>query len=92
MPPTTQQRGQAQVAVRPYPFPVGVYESTVQDLDNTTVLAATATAWTSPVQAPLWNVSPTGWMRGMWFDFLLFFASGNAAGSFAGDGEPIQLA
>lgn len=74
------------MAVRPYPFPVGVYESTVQDYDNTVTLGATAAAWTSPVQAPLWNVSPTGWLRGLWFDFTLFFGSGNAAGSFAGDG------
>ena len=86
MPPATQQRGQQAVAVRPYPFPVGVYESLVQDYDNTVVLAASATAWTSQVQAPLWNVSPTGWMRRLWLDFTLFFASGNAAGTFAGDG------
>lgn len=78
--------GNGAVAVRPYPFPVGVYESLVQDYDNTVTLGATATAWTSQVQMPLWNVSPTGWMRRMWFDFTLFFASGNAAGSFAGDG------
>lgn len=71
---------------RPYPFPVGVYESVVQDYDNTVVLGATVAAWTSPVQAPLWNVSPTGWLRGAWLDFTLFFASGNAAGSFAADG------
>jgi len=82
---TAPQKGN-QPAPRPYPFPVGVYESTVQDYDNTVVLAATATAWTSPVQAPLWNVSPTGWLRGVWLDFTLFFASGNAAGSFSGDG------
>lgn len=50
--------------VRPYPFPVGVYESGVQDYDNTVTLAAT------PVLAPLWNVSPTGWARGFWLDFL----------------------
>jgi hypothetical protein len=81
MPPSAQA-----VAVRPYPFPVGVYESLVQDNDTTTTLGATVAAWSSPVQAPLWNVSPTGWLRRLWFDFTLFFASGNAAGSFAGDG------
>jgi hypothetical protein len=87
MPPAQQgnQKGAA-VAVRPYPFPVGVYESLVQDYDNTVVLGATTAAWTSQVQAPLWNVSPTGWMRKLWFDFTLFFASGNAAGAYAGDG------
>ena len=78
-------KGQA-VAVRPYPFPVGVYESLVQDYDNTVVLGATAAAWTSQVQLPLWNISPTGWMRRLWMDFTFFFASGNAAGTFANDG------
>ncbi|HEX8762222.1 MAG TPA: hypothetical protein VF733_00495, partial [Candidatus Saccharimonadales bacterium] len=76
----------AQAPVRPYPFPVGVYESMVQDYDNTVTLGATVAAWVSPIQAPLWNVSPTGWLRGAWLDFTLFFASGNAAGAFAGDG------
>jgi hypothetical protein len=85
MPPATQQKG-GTVAVKPYPFPVGVYESLVQDYDNTSVLGATTAAWTSQVQLPLWNISPTGWMRRLWFDFTLFFASGNAAGSFANDG------
>jgi hypothetical protein len=77
-------------APRPYPFPVGVYESTVQDYDQTVVLGATVAAWTSPVQAPLWNVSPTGWMRRLWVDFILFFASGNAAGAFLSNG-PFSL-
>src|SRR5882672_4920829 len=86
MPPGPNQKGGTAVAVRPYPFPVGVYESLVQDYDNTVTLGATVAAWTSQTQAPLWNVSPTGWMRKLWFDFTLFFASGNAAGSFAGDG------
>lgn len=69
-----------------YPFPVGVYESTTQDYDNTVTLGATVANWTSPVQAPLWNLSPTGWLRGIWFDFTLFFGGSNAAGAFAGDG------
>jgi hypothetical protein len=34
----------------------------------------------------LWNISPTGWLRGVWFDVTFFFASGNAAGAYAGDG------
>lgn len=79
-------KGGQQMTVRAYPFPVGVYESLVQDYDNTVLLGATVSAWTSPVQAPLWNISPTGWLRRLWFDFTLFFASGNAAGSFSGDG------
>lgn len=57
---------------RPYPFPVGVYESGVQDYDNTVTQVAT------PVQMPIWNISPTGWLRGLWFDFRLTTAA-NAA-------------
>lgn len=77
--------GAPAAAPRPYPFPVGVYESTVQDYDSTVSLGATVSAWTTPVQAPMWNTSPTGWLRALYFDFTLFFASGNAAGTFAGD-------
>jgi hypothetical protein len=55
---------------KPYPFPVGVYESTVQDYDSTVTLGAT------PVLAPLWNVSPTGWARGFWLDFLFTSTTG----------------
>lgn len=62
----------AAVAPRPYPFPVGVYESGVQDYEQ----ALTQTA--SPQQFPVWNVSPTGWLRGMWFDFTMTTAA-NAA-------------
>lgn len=73
--PTMQQNkpgnGKAQApAMRPYPFPVGVYESQVQDYDNTVTLAAT------PVLAPLWNISPTGWIRGCWLDFLFTSTTG----------------
>src|SRR5260370_10676401 len=84
-PQNAQQNKNAPPPV-PYAFPVGVYESTTQDYDNTIVLGATVAAWTSPVQAPLWNLSPTGWLRGIWFDFTLFFGSLNAAGAFANDG------
>jgi hypothetical protein len=55
---------------KPYPFPVGVYESLTQDYDNTVTLAA------SPVLAPLWNLSPTGWARGAWLDFLFTSTTG----------------
>lgn len=89
-PPTKGNGAAAATPTRPYPFPVGVYESTVQDYDNTVVLGATTAAWTAPVLAPLWNVSPTGWIRRAWLDFTLFFASGNAAGAFLSDG-PFSL-
>lgn len=69
---------------RPYPFPVGVYESTVQDLDANVSLGATVAAWVAPVLLATWNVSPTGWLRGAWLDFILTI-TGNAAGSFSND-------
>jgi hypothetical protein len=74
----TGQNGQA-VAVRPYPFPVGVYESGTQDYDNS------AGMQTTPVQMPLWNVSPTGWLRGLWFDFTLTTSANAAAVAFVAD-------
>jgi hypothetical protein len=65
-----RQAKNAAPAPKPYPFPVGVYESTVQDYDNTVTLG------TTPVLAPLWNVSPTGWARGFWIDFLFTSTTG----------------
>ena len=70
----------------PYAFPVGVYESIVQDYDNTISTGATIAAWTSPILCPLWNVSPTGWLRGLWFDFTLTIAGNAATPAFKEDG------
>lgn len=64
---------------RPYPFPVGVYETSVIDYDNSVTQQAT------PVQFPLWNLSPTGWARGLWFDFLMTTAGNSAATAFVVD-------
>jgi len=77
--PTRQRPGSANQAppARPYPFPVGVYESGVQDYDNTVTLAAT------PTLAPLWNVSPTGWARGFWFDFVFTSTAGTVTAAAA---------
>lgn len=69
----------ANVPARPYPFPVGVYESGVQDYDNAVTMVAT------PVQMPLWNLSPTGWARGMWFDFTITTAANAATVVFNAD-------
>lgn len=65
--------------LRPYPFPVGVYESGTQDYDSTLVQTA------APQQFPLWNVSPTGWLRGLWVDFTLTTAANAAAVAFVAD-------
>lgn len=64
----------------PWPFPVGVYESAVQDYDQTMLQTA------GPQQFPLWNISPTGWLRGVWLDFTMSVA-GNVTNSvsYAGD-------
>lgn len=82
MPPAQRQAAPP----RPYPFPVGVYDPITQDYDQTIVPAATVAAWTAPVQAPLWNVSPTGWLRGAWFDFALTITGGGTTATYAADG------
>lgn len=64
----------------PWPFPVGVYESDVQDYDQS--LAQT----TAAQQLPIWNVSPTGWLRGLWFDFAMTVTGQSTNNvSYAGD-------
>lgn len=67
---------------RPYPFPVGVYDSGTQDYDASTPML------TTPFQMPLWNISPTGWLRGLWFSFLMT-TSANAA-TVAFNADPIN--
>ena len=72
-PPRGGAGGNAKTApARPYPFPVGVYDSGTQDYDSQAVQTA------QPVQMPVWNISPTGWLRGLWFNFKMTTA-GNAA-------------
>lgn len=78
-PVATRPAGKNAPAPRPYPFPVGVYESGTQDYDFSAAQQAT------PVQMPLWNVSPTGWARGFWFDFLMTTAANAATVVFNGD-------
>ena len=57
-----------------YPFPVGVYESCVNDYDQSKVQTAAAQ------QMPLHNISPTGWLRGLWYAFDMA-VSGNVTNS-----------
>jgi hypothetical protein len=82
----TPAKGAQAPPARPYPFPVGVYESLTQDYDNTFALGTTIAAWTAPIQAPLWNISPTGWVRGLWLDFTLTVAGNAATPAYAADG------
>lgn len=44
-----------------YPFPVGVYESGIADYDQTKAQT------TAAQQMPLHNISPTGWLAGLWY-------------------------
>lgn len=55
-------KGAQAAPVRAWPFPVGVYETDIQDY------TATVTQTTSSQQLPIWNLSPTGWIRGVWLD------------------------
>lgn len=73
------QKGGNTPPARPYPFPVGVYESGVQDYEA----ALTQTA--APQQFPVWNISPTGWLRGLWFDFTMTTAANAATVVFNAD-------
>lgn len=61
-----QHGGQQQQAPPAYPFPVGVYDSEAQD-GGTFSLAQT----TAAQQFPIYNISPTGWIRGVWCDFTM---------------------
>jgi hypothetical protein len=79
-PPKGANGGNAPAAPpRPYPFPVGVYESGTQDYDQSAAQLAT------PLQMPIWNISPTGWLRGLWFDFAMTTAGNAATVVFNGD-------
>jgi hypothetical protein len=49
-----------------YPFPVGFYDNEAQD-GGTMTLVQTA----APQQFPIYNITPTGWIRGCWFDFSM---------------------
>lgn len=81
--PPRQAQAKNAPPARPYPFPVGVYESAVIDYDNSLVQQ------TTPVQFPIWNLSPTGWLRGLWFDFAMTTAGNAAATAFQDDaGSP----
>lgn len=62
----------AAAVIPAWPFPVGVFDEEIQNsYDNTITLAAGAKAF------PDVQVEPQGWLRGLWFDFLMVSA-GNA--------------
>lgn len=65
MPQTATAPPQQAAAQGPadYPFPVGVFESMTVDYDQSKAQT------TSAQQLPIYNISPTGWIRGVWFQF-----------------------
>jgi hypothetical protein len=75
------QPGAKAPAPAAYPFPVGMYDNEAQDGGTMTLLQTTA-----PQQFAIYNITPTGWIRGTWFDFTMKVTanSGNAV-SYTGD-------
>lgn len=63
--PTSQSAAAQGAAAAPaaYPFAVGVYESCVNDYDQQKAQT------TQAQQMPIHNISPTGWLRGIWYLF-----------------------
>jgi hypothetical protein len=57
-------------APRPYPYPVGMYDNEAQDGGQMALLQTAA-----PQQLPIYNITPTGWIRGVWFDFSMVVAA-----------------
>lgn len=63
--PADGQAAQPEMVVSAWPFPVGVYDPSVLDYDVTQAQTAAAQ------QLALWNMSPSGWVRGAWLDFAM---------------------
>lgn len=86
-PPGASHAANAAPPPEPYPFPVGVYESTIQDYDNTFNLGATIAAWQNNTQVnPKWSISPSGWLRCLWVDVTVTIAGNAATPTMAADG------
>ena len=66
--------GQQAPAPQYWPFPVGVFEQDVADIDQSVTQMAAAQLWGQ------WNLSPSGWLRGTWVDFSMA-VSGNVTNS-----------
>ncbi|HEV2244899.1 MAG TPA: hypothetical protein VGR98_27945 [Streptosporangiaceae bacterium] len=66
--------GQQASPPMPWAFPVGTFEQDVQDIDQSVVQSAAAQLWGQ------WNISPSGWLRGAWIDFLMS-VTGNVTNS-----------
>jgi hypothetical protein len=68
--PQTRSKGAGSTAAtpppKPYPFPVGMYDNEAQDGGQFSLLQTTAAQ-----QFSIYNITPTGWVRGVWFDFSM---------------------
>jgi hypothetical protein len=64
--PAQASGGSGAPAPAAYPFPVGMYDNEAQDGGTMTLPQTTA-----PQQFPIYNITPTGWIRGCWFDFSM---------------------
>lgn len=73
------QKGQAAPPVRRQPFPVGVLKVENPDYDQSVTLSS------SVQQFPNHSFEPTGWLRGLWFQFDCTSTSNTASVSFSGD-------
>lgn len=65
---------------RPMAFPVGVLRSENPDYDQLKALVTTGSQ-----QMPNYVLEPTGWLRGIWFQFDMVTAANAAAASFQPD-------
>jgi len=75
-----QQKGQAAPVVRRQPFPVGVLKVENPDYDQS------LTQTTGTQQFPNHSFEPTGWLRGLWFQFDMT-VTGQATNSVSYSGD-----
>jgi len=66
--------------VPPWPFPVGVFDSEIQNSYDKSLTVTAATQSFSDVE-----IEPDGWARGWWFDFNMVAASNVATVAFTED-------
>ena len=79
-PPKGQAQGQQAPAMPAQPFRVGVYSTELPDYDRQVTMA------TGTVRFPNYTITPTGWLRGSWFDFTCTTAANAATVAFTADG------
>ena len=79
-PPKGQAQGQQAPTMPAQPFRVGVYSTELPDYDRQVTMA------TGTVRFPNYTITPTGWLRGIWFDFTCTTAANAATVAFTADG------